>query len=103
MRTKSLSCLPGVLLLFAVVISVQAQTGANATSTTPADECACDPALPDPLALVNGVKISVGDLGNLRASTINELRQQVVDARKRELDRKSTRLNSSHTDISRMP
>lgn len=86
MRTKSLSCLSGVLLLFAVVISNQAQTGSTATSATPTDECGCDPALPDPLAVVNGVKISIGDLGNVRASTINELRQQVVDARKRELD-----------------
>ncbi|HEY0430374.1 MAG TPA: hypothetical protein VGC61_01115, partial [Pyrinomonadaceae bacterium] len=85
MRTTSHSRLPGILLLFAVIISIQAQTGSKTTVAAPADECACDPVLPDPLAIVNGVKISPGDLG-IRASSINELRQRVVDARKRELD-----------------
>ena len=55
-------------------------------SQTPTD-CACESqSLPETLATVNGVKIPSSDIKKSTAASVNQLQQQVVEARKRELD-----------------
>ena len=52
-----------------------------------AQDCACEgPALPDTLAIVNGVKITAGDIDRSIGESVGQLQQQVIEARKRELD-----------------
>ena len=51
------------------------------------EDCGCEAqALPDVLGMVNGVKITSSDIGAEVKQRIRELQQQVVEARKRELD-----------------
>ena len=52
--------------------------------------------------LVNAAETIVGDLPNFSAVSIG-WHEDVQDARDDIADRKSTRLNSSHTSVSRMP
>ncbi len=53
----------------------------------PDEDCGCDAGpLPGVLATVNGVKITSADLSPAVAQQVRELEQQVVEARKRELD-----------------
>ena len=52
-----------------------------------AQDCGCESQpLPDTLAIVNGVKISAGDINKSIGESVSQLQQQVIDARKRELD-----------------
>lgn len=56
-------------------------------SQTPAPDCACESqSLPETLAVVNGVKIPSSDIRKTTGDSVNQLQQQVVEARKRELD-----------------
>ena len=56
-------------------------------STALAQDCGCESKpLPEVLTIVNGVKITAKDLDTLTQSRITELKQQVVEARKLELD-----------------
>ena len=56
-------------------------------STNFAQDCGCeDKPLPDVLSVVNGVKITAKDLDAATNARITELKQQVIDARARELD-----------------
>lgn len=72
-----------IVLSFACVQSVFSQTAA---APAPAD-CACESqSLPETLAVVNGVKITSSDIKKSIGDSVSQLQQQVVDARKRELD-----------------
>src|SRR5690349_14969364 len=52
-----------------------------------AQDCGCESQpLPDTLAVVNGVKISAGDINKSIGDSVSQLQRQVIDARKRELD-----------------
>lgn len=67
----------GLLVLFGVFSSVAAQ----------ASDCGCeDKPLPEILGVVNGVKIAKQDLSPETRARVEQLQQQVVDARARELD-----------------
>lgn len=51
------------------------------------EDCACESqVLPETLAVVNGVKISTSDIKKATGDNVAQLQQQVVEARKRELD-----------------
>jgi protein-disulfide isomerase len=66
-----------------------AQTAARGTSNAPAAEvnCGCEAApLPDVLAVVNGVKITRGDLSAETRAGVVALQRQVTEARRREVD-----------------
>ena len=64
-----------VVLSLVFVISAKAQ------------DCGCESQpLPDTLAVVNGVKITVGDINKSIGESVSQLQRQVIDARKRELD-----------------
>ncbi|MFN2480444.1 MAG: thioredoxin domain-containing protein, partial [Pyrinomonadaceae bacterium] len=67
---------------------VQSASPAPATSAVPvADECGCEPEPPpDVLAIVNGVKISAKEVEAAINDRVRDVKQQVVDARTRELD-----------------
>ncbi|HEX8475104.1 MAG TPA: thioredoxin domain-containing protein [Pyrinomonadaceae bacterium] len=70
-----------------------AATPATTTATAPqasatgAEDCGCEAKpVPDVLAVVNGIKITKTDISAETQQQIKQLQQQVVDARKRELD-----------------
>ncbi|HEX8070181.1 MAG TPA: thioredoxin domain-containing protein [Pyrinomonadaceae bacterium] len=71
-----------------------AQPAATPTPQTPApapatgeEDCGCDAGpLPEVLAVVNGVRLTRTDLSAETEQRVRELRQQVIEARKRELD-----------------
>lgn len=71
-----------IVLTIALTTVVRSQTPKSASQ-----ECACESqALPDVPAIVNGVKITSVDLKKATGQAVTELQQQVIDARKRELD-----------------
>ena len=75
-----------MLLTFACPPAARSQAQ---TQTPPAarDDCACESqVLPETLAIVNGVKITTSDIKKSTNDSVTKLQQQVVDARKRELD-----------------
>lgn len=54
---------------------------------TSQDNCGCEgKPLPEVLSIVNGVKITARDFDPATESRISELKRQVIDARRRELD-----------------
>ena len=56
-------------------------------STVPAQDCGCEAKpLPDVLSIVNGVKITAKDFDPDTLARVTELKRQVVEARKAELD-----------------
>ena len=60
---------------------------AQSQTKTIADDCACESqVLPTTLATVNGVTISARDIEKSTGEQVRNLQQQVVEARKRELD-----------------
>jgi protein-disulfide isomerase len=60
---------------------------AAAQSSPVVDDCACESQiLPEAAAVVNGVKITSKDLKKATGESVSRLQQQVIDARKRELD-----------------
>jgi protein-disulfide isomerase len=51
------------------------------------DDCACESQLlPDALAIVNGIRITRNDIEKATKDSVDKLQQQIIDARKRELD-----------------
>jgi hypothetical protein len=59
----------------------------SVASTSAAQDCACeDKPLPEVLSIVNGVKITAKDLDAETTSRVAALKQQVVEARRLELD-----------------
>ncbi|MCA1592915.1 MAG: thioredoxin domain-containing protein [Acidobacteria bacterium] len=65
----------------------QAATPASNVAAGKNEDCGCeDKPLPDVLAVVNGVKITKQDISAETQQRITQLKQQVVDARKHELD-----------------
>jgi protein-disulfide isomerase len=80
-----------IVLTFACTPAVFSQTppaSSQAAVTPPAvADCACESqSLPETLALVNGVKITGSDIKKSTGESVSQLQQQVIDARKRELD-----------------
>jgi protein-disulfide isomerase len=80
-----------IVLTFACTPAVFSQTppaSPPAAVTPPAvADCACESqSLPETLALVNGVKITGSDIKKSTGESVGQLQQQVIDARKRELD-----------------
>ena len=60
---------------------------AQSQTQTIADDCACESqVLPTTLAIVNGVTIGARDIEKATGESVRKLQQQVVEARKRELD-----------------
>ena len=79
-----------IVLTVACTQAVFSQTPPVAPASTaapvPAD-CACESqSLPETLAVVNGVKITSNDIKKATGESVSQLQQQVIDARKRELD-----------------
>ena len=76
------------LAVFAVVlVSLPAVAGGQTQTKTVAEDCACESqALPATLAVVNGVTISARDVEKATGESVRNLQQQVVEARKHELD-----------------
>ena len=69
--------LPGLIVLLVTVSSAVAQTA----------DCGCeDKPLPEILGVVNGVKITKQDLSPETRARVEQLQQQVIEARARELD-----------------
>lgn len=85
MRAIVLPVIIFVLLLLTAVPVNQAQTPAAPVAAPGSDECACDPPLPEVLAIVNGTKITRQDIA-AEDARIKQLKDEVVEARKRELD-----------------
>lgn len=84
-----------LLLTFTYASSAYSQTPQTAPPVpkTPAatapvrEDCGCESqSLPETLAIVNGVKITANDIKKLTGETVDQLQDQVIDARKRELD-----------------
>src|ERR1043166_9881955 len=72
-----------MVLTFACTSGVFSQT----PQTLPPADCACESqSLPETLALVNGVKITSNDIKKATVDSVSQLQQQVIDARKHELD-----------------
>ena len=58
-----------------------------AASSAAADPCGCEAGpLPEVLGTVNGIKITRADIGSQTQQRIAQIQQDVIDARKRELD-----------------
>lgn len=78
-----------IVLIFAGNSAVFSQTPQKPAETPPPPpaDCGCESqSLPETLALVNGVKITSNDIRKTTGDSVNQLQQQVIDARKRELD-----------------
>ena len=65
----------------------------------PSNEADANAARSNRTPLLDRVKVPA----DIRDFSVDELRQLADELRDETVDRKSTRLNSSHTDISRMP
>src|SRR6185369_9026454 len=69
------------LILASMLLNLVFSFGAKA------QDCGCEAQpLPETLAIVNGVKITASDINKSIGESIGQLQQQVIDARKRELD-----------------
>ena len=80
---------PSLLLLAALAApaAVVGQTQTPAAAADPAAACACETTpLPEVLATVNGVKVTRQEISPAVQKRVAELQQQVVEARRRELD-----------------
>ena len=76
-----------LIAIILTLISLPAVAQTQTKTPTVADECACESQiLPATLAIVNGVTISPRDIEKSTADRIHDMQQQVVDARKAELD-----------------
>src|SRR5262245_38619014 len=73
--TKILYALMLLTLIYPTAVRAQTQ------------DCACESqVLPDTVALVNGVKITSTDIRKTTGDQVRQLQQQIIGARKRELD-----------------
>jgi protein-disulfide isomerase len=89
-----------IILMMTLTAVVRAQTPTADPKTPPSpvnqvgaqssaiiDDCACESqVLPEAAAVVNGVKITSKDLKKATGESVSQLQQQVIEARKRELD-----------------
>jgi hypothetical protein len=76
-----------IALAILAVVLISMPSLAQTQPKTVAEECACESqVLPATLAIVNGVTISARDIEKATGESVRNLQQQVVDARKRELD-----------------
>ena len=83
-----------ILLSLAYAPSAKSQSPQTPPSAPPTpaaaparEDCGCESqSLPETLAIVNGVKITNGDIKKSTADSVDQLQRQVIDARKRELD-----------------
>lgn len=67
--------------------STSPQTATAPAATAPrVESCGCEQPLPEVLASVNGIRIGKSDIQPQTLKQINELQQQVVEARQRELE-----------------
>lgn len=75
-------------VLTAIIMTlISLPAAAQSQTQTITDDCACESqVLPPTLAIVNGVTISARDIEKSTGEQVRNLQQQVVDARKRELD-----------------
>src|ERR1051325_1057064 len=77
-------------LTYALIVLSFASTVFSQTppvTPPPATDCACESqSLPETLALVNGVKITPNDIKKATGDSVSQLQQQVIEARKHELD-----------------
>lgn len=74
-------------VLAAVVMTTVSLSLVRSQTQIIGEDCACEAqVLPATLAVVNGVTISARDVEKATGESIRKLKQQVVDARKRELD-----------------
>ena len=81
-------------LTFALIVLTFTCSPAAFSQTPPASpaapqpaDCACESqSLPETLATVNGVKISTNDIKKATVDQVTQLQQQVIEARKHELD-----------------
>ena len=84
---KFLFVLVITLALSAAVAAQQAEKTGAASPSAQVTNCGCeDKPLPEVLGVVNGVKITKQDLTAETQVRVQELQQQVIDARQRELD-----------------
>ena len=84
-----------IVFFFALLVAGAANASSQTVSPTPQPaatsppaqpDCGCDTPLPDVLALVNGVKVTKLDISEANHKRIEELKQEVVEARQREVD-----------------
>jgi peptide deformylase len=76
-----------IALAILAVVLVSMPSSAQPQTKNVAEDCACESqALPDTLAVVNGVAIGARDIEKATGQTVRNLQRQVVEARKRELD-----------------
>ena len=80
-----------IVLTLACAQTVFSQTTPTQQTSTaapaPPPDCACESqSLPETLATVNGVRISTRDIKKSTGDSVSQLQQQVIEARKRELD-----------------
>jgi protein-disulfide isomerase len=74
-------------VLAAIVLTMISLPALAQSQIQTTDECACESqVLPATLAIVNGVTISARDIEKSTGDSVRKLQQQVVEARKRELD-----------------
>ena len=72
------------LILLTIAMTM---VGRSQTAKPVSQECACESqVVPDVPAIVNGVRITSDDLKKATGEAVTQLQQQVIDARKRELD-----------------
>lgn len=76
------------VLAAAIIMTMVSLPSVAQSQTKPvADDCACESqVLPSTLAIVNGVRISAGDIQKATSASVLNLQKQVIEARKRELD-----------------
>jgi protein-disulfide isomerase len=76
-----------LMLLFCFAQVAQAQTAPPAKPAAPKEDCGCEAKpLPDVVASVNGVQIKLKEIDEPINKRIQELQQQIIEARKREVD-----------------
>lgn len=76
-----------ILLGFAFASAAGSQTQQIKPTAPAREDCACESqVLPETVAIVNGVKITREEIAKTTGESVTELQQQVVAARKRELD-----------------
>ena len=90
-KLKKHRLVPSLLMLAALAAPAAGQTPQSAPKTPaaadPAAACACEASpLPEVLATVNGVRVTRQEIAPSVQKRVAELQQQVVEARRRELD-----------------
>lgn len=84
------------IVIFLTCANVVAAQPLRSSDVNEEERCCESKADTDTLAEVNGVKISVKDIGEVVGKQVEELQRQVIEARKRELD---LQINSKLLDL----